>query len=496
MIRNPTLRIHEDEIAIDSFAGGGGASLGIEWALGRSPDIAINHDWQAIAMHTANHPNTRHYCEDVWNVNPVEVCRGRRVGLMWASPDCKHFSKAKGGKPVDKKIRGLADVVIEWARAVHPRVIVLENVEEFQDWGPLRADGMPNVLKKGMEFRRWLKELRECGYVVETRELRACDYGAPTSRKRLFVIARCDGGAIDWPEPTHGDEEARKSAPHLLPYRSAAECIDWDEECPSIFDRKKPLAFNTMKRIAKGTFRYVIDALEPFIIPVTHAGDSRVHSVRDPFRTITGAHRGEQALVSAFLRRDFGQSIGSDMFDPALAITAGGGGHLALTTAFMEQANTGMTGHEMLEPVSTIVQKGCTQRLVTSHMLKMYGTCADGQPIGKPFPTVRAEGTHLAEVRAFLIKHSKSDRQSSLVRVGGEDYVIVDIGMRMLTARELFRAQGFPNEYKIDLRVRGKLLSKTAQVRMCGNSVCPPMAAAIIRSNFPEQASMVNVANG
>jgi site-specific DNA-cytosine methylase len=272
------------ELIVDSFAGGGGASTGIEMALGRSPDIAINHDATALAMHEVNHPATTHLVSDVWEVDPVEVTAGRPVGLAWFSPDCKHFSKAKGGKPVEKKIRGLAWVVVHWANVVAPRVIILENVEEFATWGPLGADNKPCPLQKGLTFKRWLSELERLGYVVEWRELRACDYGAPTLRKRLFLIARCDGEPIVWPVPTHkrvkayrdgrADVEKLGSAlvPDVKPARVAAEIIDWSLPCPSIFDTAKqikekyglravrPLQKATMARLAKGVRRYVVDA--------------------------------------------------------------------------------------------------------------------------------------------------------------------------------------------------------------------------------------------
>jgi DNA (cytosine-5)-methyltransferase 1 len=273
------------ELIVDNFAGGGGASLGIEMGLGRSPDIAINHDPEAIAMHKANHPNTKHFCEDVWEVNPIEACAGRPVGLAWFSPDCKHFSKAKGGKPVSKKIRGLAWIVVKWAKAVQPRVIILENVEEFKDWGPLDDEGMPCRARKGMTFQRWQAQLKNLGYRVEWRELRACDYNTPTIRKRLFLVARCDGLPIVWPEATHSNPKKIGTdlfTSHMKPWRTAAECIDWSVPCPSIFDRKKPLADNTLRRVAAGLRRYVIDSPEPFIVSLTHHGGDRVESLDEP----------------------------------------------------------------------------------------------------------------------------------------------------------------------------------------------------------------------
>ncbi|WP_152051766.1 DNA cytosine methyltransferase [Tautonia marina] len=579
------LAISPDELIVDNFAGGGGASLGIGMALGRSPDIAINHDQEAIAMHAANHPETKHYCEDVWHVDPVEACAGRPVGLAWFSPDCKHFSKAKGGKPVSKKIRGLAWVVIRWAKAVKPRVIILENVEEFQDWGPVLPNGQPCPLRKGLTFRRWKSQLENLGYRVELKVLRASDFGTPTIRKRLFMVARCDGLPIRWPEPTHADPKKIQQdlfSINLKPWRTAAECIDWSLPCPSIFDRDRPLAENTLRRIAAGIRRFVIEASEPFIVNLTHHGSDRVESLDEPFRTVTGANRGEKALVTPFIartahgdvdkngkRRGKGQhSVGEPLHtvtasgdyaictpflagvggragqsperspdmpyqtitakaDAALVspILVGTGGpaysakprpagqpihtmttdsRAALVSAFLAQHNSERgdgvkAGRKATEPVSTITSSGSHQQVVTSHLLKLYGTCRDGQPVTEPVSTIRAEGTHLAEVRAFLIKYFGTDQDPrleeplhtvtskdrfGLVTVRGEDYVIVDIGLRMLTPPELYRAQGFPEHYLISPVIGGKRLSKTAQVRMCGNSVCPPIAAAVARAQF------------
>jgi len=290
-------------------------------------------------MHQANHPDTKHFCEDVWKVDPKAACGGRKVALAWFSPDCKHFSKAKGGKPVEKNIRGLAWVVTRWAKAVKPRVIILENVEEFQDWGPLLDDGRPCPVRRGLTFRRWLGVLRNAGYEVEVRELRACDYGAPTTRKRLFVIARSDGLPVVWPEPTHGAGRA--------PWRTAAECIEWVLPCPSVFERKRPLAENTLRRIARGVRRYVIEAAEPFIVPVSHAGDARAHSIREPLRTVTGAHRGEHALVApSLIQQSWGERKGQaprclDIGKP-LGTVVGGGIKHALVSAFLA-GTTGAT---------------------------------------------------------------------------------------------------------------------------------------------------------
>ncbi len=493
-----------DDLIVDNFAGGGGASTGIEMALGRSPDIAINHDPEAVAMHTANHPHTRHYCEDVFVVDPSEVTMGKRVALAWFSPDCKHFSKAKGGKPKSKKIRGLAWVVIKWVKKLgperQPRVIILENVEEFEGWGPLLEDGTPCPDRKGKTFDLWKSRLRSFGYTVESRQLTACDFGAPTSRTRLFIVARCDGQPIVWPEPTHGTG--------LLPYRTAAECIDWSNPCPSIFERKKPLADNTLRRIAKGLQRYVFETAEPFIVPIAHYnGSVTVHSAKEPLRTITASPKGGAFAVAVpHLQRQFGRSIGSGVFDPVATITAGGGGKTALVSAFLAKHYTGVVGHGVERPIGAITTAD-HHSLVTSHMIKLRGTCRHGQDHRQPMPTVTAGGLHLGEVRAFLIKYygqgvgqpandplhtiTSKDRMG-LVTIHGEEYQLADIGMRMLQPRELYRAQGFPNSYIIDItRPDGKPLTKTAQVRMVGNSVSPYPAAALVSANCTELAKAV-----
>ena len=530
-MRAPEVRLFDDEIIVDSFAGGGGASTGIEWATGRSPDIAINHDPEAVAMHQANHPSTRHLCGDIWNVKPLEATQSRPVGLAWFSPDCKHFSKAKGGKPVEKKIRSLAWVVVRWVKEVRPRWVFLENVEEFADWGPL-VDGRPCPLRKGFTFRRWVRAIEKAGYKVESRQLRACDYGAPTIRKRLFVVARRDGLPIVWPSPTHGRG--------LLPYRTAADCIDWELPCASIFGRKKELAEKTLRRIARGVQRYVIDAAEPFIVPVNHGGDDRVHSIREPLRTITGAHRGEHALVSPALikyhggegKAERGQSVeepfrtldtsnrfglvgatliqtgygerpGQEPRVPGLGkplgTVMGGGCKHALVSAFLAQHQGQSVGAPATEPMRTATAAVNHHSLVASSLTLFHGSRADGQQMNLPLPTVRAGGQHIAEVRAFLTKYNGTAEGQSLqlslgtvttkdrfglVTVHGQDYAIADIGMRMLSPRELFRAQGFGDDYVIDLEVNGKRLSKEAQVRMCGNSVSPVVARALIEANL------------
>lgn len=709
-------------LVIDSFAGGGGASTGIEQAFEKAfeqgllherrfVNYAINHDAEAIAMHTANHPATTHLPCSVWAVNFEQLVNKRAVALMWFSPDCKHFSKAKGGKPVKKNIRDLAWVVVKAARQVRPAVIMLENVEEFQDWGPLifkrTGDGgtvadtnlfqageggdipsdvvcddmgnpvlVPDPKRKGQTFKQWTAALRRLGYVMEWRELRACDYGAPTIRKRFFMIARRDGKRIVWPERTHGDPKSPEvQAGELKPWRTAAEIIDWAIPCPSIFlskeegramGIKRPLAPATMDRIGKGIKRYVLDAEEPFIVNLTHQGGDRNEPVSEPLKTVTGAHRGEKALVSpvyvgcggraaqspprpgnaplgtltakadgalitpvmvrtahgerdkkgkkrgrgehdpaaplptvtaspefgvaaahlmtmrnaqkpfnggnepthtvtaggahlnlvaAHLTKFRANSIGSGGDEPVATVTAnsyikrpGGAAPLGVVSAFLSHAQQGgnsrdassphstvtaspkdqnqvMTaflaqhnidghtgqgnpGRGADAPVSTITASGSQQGVVTGHMLDMHGSDMRMAGMDEPLRTLTAQGFHAAQVAAFLTKYYGTDQDPNLrepmhtattkgrfglvtVDIHGEPYIIADIGMRMLSPRELFRAQGFPESYIIerghfaqdDGALEWRKLTKTAQTRMCGNSVCPQMAEALVYAN-------------
>jgi DNA (cytosine-5)-methyltransferase 1 len=656
----------ERELVVVGFAGGGGSCTGIAAALGRAPDIAINHDAWALAVHAANHPATLHLSKNIWQVDPHEAVRNRSVGLAWFSPDCKHFSKAKGGRPVKRSIRDLAWVVVLWAKRARPRVIMLENVEEFRDWGPVSADGQPDKARKGETFARWVGELQRLGYRVEWRELVACDYGAPTTRKRLYLIARRDGRPIVWPAPTHG----RSTDPEVIarrkrPWRTAAEIIDWSLPCPSIFATSgeikrdlgiranRPLAEATMARIAKGVWRYVLTAARPFIVPVTHAGDVRVHGIGEPVRTVTSAHRGELAVVAPFtacgqqggcsraadaphrtitaspkdtnavvapiiVRTDQTSNVPTrrgvhTADEPARTIATAGGlavvapylkwsdrlhddeghpvtdddaehgsdvevehgftserqdlqgdervagrdeGHsqvervhatsscrfqenVGRVAAFLAQHNTDMVGHQAEAPLSTIVGKGCTQGLVAAHLQRQFGAsvgapCDEPAPTitaggaGKtaiaaahivnlhgadrrdraadePCPTVSAGGNHVAEVRAFLMRYYGEGGQWSdcrapsptdttkarmgIVTVAGCDWQIVDIGMRMLSPRERFDAQGFPPDYIIDAELGGRRITGESQGRLVGNSVCPPVAEALVAANCADMAA-------
>lgn len=452
-MRPPILRASFDEITVDLFAGGGGTSTGIEGALNRPVDVAINHSPEAIAVHKANHPETQHYISNVWEVDPRTAARGRPVGLLWLSPDCTHFSRAKGGKPREKKTRSLAYVAIRWARAVRPRVIILENVEEFETWGPVDNDGEPIKAMAGRTFKIWRGKLRALGYHVEHRSLVAADYGAPTTRRRLFLIARRDGERIEWPEPTHGKGQSS-------PWRSAAEIIDWSLPCPSIFGREKPLAEATMQRIAEGVQRYVLNGGSPFVMPITHRGSPRrQHDIGKPLPTVTGSSGGELALVAPLLTKSYGgpngnRNAGLDVRRPLGTVTAQD--HHWLVAAMLSQAGAMPRQMSFAQDRSDAVR---------AFLVKYYGSGGQQQSLFEPLHTVTA-------VARF-----------GLVMVHGEPYQISDIGMRMLAPHELFAAQGFPAEYVIAPEFEGKPLTKTAQVRLAGNSVSPPVARRLVAAN-------------
>lgn len=540
------------ELIVDNFAGGGGASTGIEEATGFSVDIAINHDPKAIAMHKANHPNTKHYCEDVWQVDPVQACNGHPVGLAWFSPDCKHFSKAKGGKPKDKNIRGLAWVACRWAGLVRPRVIMLENVEEFKTWGPLNRGHHPVKSKQGRTFDKFVRQLQDLGYEVQFRELVAADYGAPTMRKRFFMIARCDKKPIVWPEPTHApaDSEAVKKG-LLKPYVGAYTQIDFSRPCPSIFDTSeqikekygikavRPLAPKTMERIARGLKKFVLDNPEPFIVQCNHGGDRRPLDTKEPLPTITGKHgygivepymiqigqtgftkdrskniqeplstivsKNEHSLICPTLIQYHSETAqgkvrGQTIKDPIM--TVDGSNRYGLVTSFLHKYYDGGykgAGESMENPLPTITAWDHNS-IVTANLIQMNNHC-DGKDIRQPLPTITAGDGHFGEVRAFLIKYygqgTGQDIQEpldtvtsrdrfGLVTIEGEDYQIVDIGLRMLEPRELYGCQGFPDDYIIDRDYTGKTYPRTEQVKRCGNSVSPMIPNALVRANLRE----------
>lgn len=625
-------------LIVDCFAGGGGASTGIEMALGRSPDVAINHSGPALALHEANHPDTLHLNCNIWDADPVTVAAGRKIGLLWASPDCKHFSKAKGGAPKDRNIRDLAWAVVKWARlpeAQRPDVILLENVEEFRTWGPICDEGKPIKGLEGITFEQWMQALRDLGYKCEWRELRACDYGDPTIRKRFFMVARREGREIIWPKSTHGDpkSDAVKKG-KLKPWRTAAQCIDFSLPCPSIFASAaeikekhglravRPLAHNTLARIARGMQRYVFEAGNPFLVNLTHGG--RVEGADEPFKTITGARRGEKAFVTPYvtrfntgatgsasdaplptitangwkkkpggaaplglvvptLVRHFGASVGQIADLPAPTVTAGGGGktgllspllaslkgtarrmsaadtphptvlagggHSALISPVLTYAQHGGRNRDPLDPMhtvtaskkdnnsliepvlaqtgygeregqapraldhsrplGTVVAGGIKHATAAAFFAKYYGT-GDGARQDEPCHTVTVKDrfSHVqAEISAppftadmeyaayrvarFLEENGAWDsRRFATLTIEGEEYVIVDIGMRMLTPRELFNAQGFPPDYVIEgvWHQDGddwtfEEFPKHVQVSCCGNSVCPGLAKALAEAN-------------
>ena len=544
------------ELIVDNFAGGGGASTGIELATGYSVDIAINHDPEAIKMHKANHPNTKHYCENVWAVDPVKACKGHPVALAWFSPDCKHFSKAKGGKPKDKNIRGLAWVACRWAGLVRPRVIMLENVEEFKTWGPLGRRHHPIKSKQGETFRKFVQQLTDLGYEVEFRELVAADYGAPTMRKRFFMIARCDGKPIVWPEPTHAPVDSEEVKAGLLkPYVGAYTQLDFSLPCPSIFDTSeeikekygiravRPLAPKTMERIARGLKKFVLDNPEPFIVPIGYGerkGQApRVHDIEKPLPTIVGSgkhylcepymvqigqtgftkdrskdvkeplttivSKNEHCLISPTLIQYHsetaqGEVRGQTIEDPIM--TVDGSNRYGLVTSFIQKyygGNYQGNGSDIKEPLHTITTLE-RNAMCAVNLIQMNNHC-DGRDVKEPIPTITAGDGHFGEVRAFLIKYygqgtgqdikapldtvTAQDR-FGLVTINGVDYQIVDIGLRMLEPRELYGCQGFPEDYIIDHDYTGKTYPRSEQVRRCGNAVCPPIPAALVRANLSE----------
>ena len=585
----------DGEIIVDNFAGGGGASTGIEIATGRLVALAVNHDPAAVLMHRTNHPYTEHFQASVWDIDPKAVCRGRPVGLAWFSPDCKHFSKAKGAALVDRKIRGLAWITLRWAATVRPRVIILENVEEFQTWGPVRK-GKPVKKLAGTTFRKFIRQLEDLGYTVEYRELIAADYGAPTSRKRFYLVARCDGRPIVWPEPTH----SRSGTDGRPKWRSAAEIIDWNLPCPSVFASKaeimqeyglkavRPLAKNTMRRVIRGVDKFTIRSGKPFIVPTGYGerkGQApRVHDIDAPLPTVvsTGKENLCKPLLAPVTVTNTSNSVGGTVGAPVHTVTTAGnqmlvtpylaecnhagGGHVAdvrdpyktitakhtggivapsliqyhteqtenvrasglgapiptvdasnrygLTCANLVEYYTNGRPLDVAEPMHTVTSHD-REAVVAAHVVKFKGDNV-GTPPSEPLQTVTASagkeracsgGTfavckaHLAkmnsgddlgywpEIRALLNEfcgYTLAEDNVLLLEIGGVLYYIADIGLRMLSPRELYNAMGFPPDYIIDRDYMGNEYKKSAQVARCGNAVCPPVASALVRANLPE----------
>lgn len=595
-----------DYLIVDNFAGGGGASCGIELATGRPVNIAINHDPDAIAMHKANHPYTEHYQESVWDIDPKEICKGQPVGLAWFSPDCKHFSKAKGGKPVDKNIRGLAWIVLKWAGMVRPRVIILENVEEFQTWGPVRK-GQPVKSKQGETFERWKSQLAALGYEIEHRELKACDYGAPTIRKRFFLIARCDGEPIVWPESTHGPADSPEvKSGKRKPYRTAAECIDFTLPCQSIFDRKKPLAVNTQRRIARGLDKFVIKESKPFILPIGYGERNgqkpRVQDIEKPVSTVVSSckqylctpyltkfqqHSRGQSIISPFdtimpgatrfglmapyfatlkfnnkasdiksplttitsvnchyliapaliqyhsetvkadvrgqsldkpimtvdssprygvfipyLSKYFGGVVGADVQSPMPTVTAID--HNALSMPFLTQYYSGADhANTVCNPLQTITVQ--PRHYLCKGYLTILRNNMDCRSVNEPLNTITTSGAHFAYTKVYVKKYklgcnlynwgkvrkllntytdwNLADDEVLIFNINGAEQFIYDIGLRMLQSKELYKAQGFPDDYIIEKDCNGKTYPKSKQVARCGNAVPPPFAKALVMAN-------------
>lgn len=505
------------EIVVDNFAGGGGASTGIELASGRTVAIAINHDPDAILMHKTNHPYTEHLQASVWDVDPVAVCRGRPVGLAWFSPDCKHFSKAKGAALVDRNIRGLAWIVLRWAALVRPRVIMLENVEEFQTWGPVRK-GKPVKSKAGQTFRKWKQQLEDLGYVIEHRELVAADYGAPTTRKRFVLVARCDGKPIRWPERTHAprDSEEVKSG-KCLPWRSAAEIIDWAIPGYSIFESKqeimerygvkvvRPLADNTMRRVIRGVDKFTIRSGKPFIVECNHGGDGHTRSVDEPVNTLTGKYTGGVCATSLIqYHTEQTENVrAAGLGAPINTVDASN--RYGLTCANLVEYYGNGVPLDLSEPMHTVTAHD-REAMTAAHIVEFKGQDI-GQDLTAPLRTITASAGEFAECRAVLAKagdrrlghwpeirellnrhcgYHLADDEVILLMIQGIAYYIADITLRMLTPRELYNAMGFPPDYIIDRDYLGNAYGKSKQVARCGNAVCPPMAEAMVRANLPE----------
>lgn len=510
--RSPSQR----EIIVDLFAGGGGASTGIYMATGRHPDAAINHSPAAVAFHTRHHPTTKHYCEDIFDVDPMTVMPGRKIGLLWASPDCTHHSRAKGGKPRDRKRRALAMAIVRWVAMRRPRVVKMENVPEFTSWGPLDDEGYPIPERAGELFHGFIADLELQGYAVEWRELCAADYGAPTTRSRWYLIARCDGRPIVWPEPTHGVGRA-------LPWRTAAECIDFALPTPSIFlspaeakawarsqgrkqPPRRPLADKTLARIARGLDRFVLSQPEPFVVTMRGTGPSQIaaspHSFDDPLGTVTagGIHH---AVVDPYIV-PYGTAAPDGVREPLATATTHARFALVAPTIYQsgygERPGQAPRILDLHQPLGTAVAGGSKVGVVASWMVKHYGgNEGPGTPLSRSLDTITCRDHHalavasffgdrVADVRALIQRFCDfpdgDQRALGLVNVGGALYQIADIGMRMLQWRELFRAQGFPESGIVNVQVDGAWLKDEELIELAGNSVCPPVAEALVRANF------------
>lgn len=482
--------------AVVLFAGAGGSSLGIAQATGQEPDLGVNHNFQALATHQRNMPTGRVLCEDVFQALPHRVWpTGRPLDLLWASPDCTHFSRAKGAAPVSAGRRSLADVVIDWAAHASPRLIFLENVPEFLGWGPLDADERPIKARAGEFFQAWLRRLQLLGYRVEWRVLRACDFAVPTIRKRLYLIARRDREPIVWPEPTHG--------PGLLPYVPAASCIDWSDLGRSIFTRSKPLADNTLRRIFQGLVKFVLEAPAPFLVNLTHG--ARLESLSEPMRTVTAAHRGEKALVVPWVQstangEKAGQAARTRALTEPLHTTYATGSPGALVVPWLAKNYGGpraVCGSDLGRPLGTVTTTD-HHALCVPWLSQLYGTARAGRALSDPMPSISAQGQHEALVAAYLVQYYGSGGQGSrpqdplpavvtkarhglvTVTLQGQEWVVRDITFRMLKPDELKLANGFPADYELTGTI-------AQQIEQVGNAVCPPMARLLVEANLPRR---------
>ncbi len=542
--RNPQFILNlAAKLVIVLFAGGGGSCTGIEQAIARHVDIAANHSEPAIQAHMVNHPQCRHYREDVRRLNPRELTGGRPAGYLHLSPDCTHFSQAKGGQPRDAETRSLSWVGVKWAGTVRPDVITLENVREILKWCCLIAkrdkatgrvikiDGtvagpgevvprrqqflVPDPKRLGETWKRFVGILRGMGYEVEWRILCAADYGVPTTRTRLFMIARCDGRPIVWPEPTHFKNPKKGQKKWVAAYT----CIDWSIPGRSIFERKKPLAEATLRRVARGLKTFVLDSADPFIVPVTHHGGERVHSIREPLRTVTTARRGEFMLATPVLIANTTGNPPTDLRGPLKTVATGG--HHALVSAFVEQANGGWyegAGRGLDQPLSTATGKGSQQRLVTASLAHLRGNC-HARDLREPLRTISAGGEHHALVEyhlspeaeagalrcaAFMMRYHGSGGQWADLRepmttvttkdrlalvtvwIKGDPYVVVDIHLRMLVPRELANAMSVPPQYILTHGDDGRVFTKSQQVHLIGNMVPPLLQQAVTAANYSD----------
>lgn len=576
--------VPSDRMIVDLFAGGGGASLGIEWALGRSPDLAVNHSDEALLMHARNHPATDHIHENVWQVDPLKFVKTDNVNLLHLSPDCRHHSRASGNIVRSTSVRSLADIAIVWAKTVRPDIITLENVSALLSWGPLKEDGTPCPLQRGTEFKRWVRLLEAEGYMIDWKILKACDFGAPTIRERLFIVARRDNKPIVWPKPTHGPAHSPDVISGTLkPYVRACDILDWSLPSHSIFISReearqaglkiiRPLAEKTLRRVAKGLVRHVLKRKNPLFVGITresgkddaggyggktetpfitHAQQGgRSRAADEPIHTICASRKDQNQVAMASLARAtapyfvprYGERDGQEARSRAVddvmpTIVPSGNGatvidaHLAAdptiasdaVAGFMAQHNGGMVGHFLEKPVSTVTTRATNQNPVFMHLSRdedvapgttssapfiqaYYSSGPGGHAIDQPLWTAPTKARFgLTEalavappfteemkdrarmVAAFLKLYADYESDDEFIRIG--PFIVVDISMRMLSVRELARAQGFPDTYDLC----DDVLTETAQRHKIGNSVCPHVEEALIRANVVEAIALPDV---